>query len=626
MKVTHKVAILASAIVALSFAIFSWMQYHTVRNALYEQTSQSTAEATSVLGFQITNWLNTKLKLIDLISQNLDSDFSRENIDKAFAPELLKNEFILIFGGLDTDGKAIGNDPAWKPEGWDARKRPWYPYAKENQQAVLTDPYVDHGTGEILISAVAKFTDRGTFKGAFGGDLSLKTVSDALNTLNFHNTGYAFLLNANGNIISHPDTELNGKPLSDLFDGQPPSLQPELHESSVGNEAVFVSFHKLEGLYGSDWLIGVVLDKSLVMADANQFGITALIATIFSALICSAALYFTVTKQLKPLENLRTSLVEINSGEGDLTKRLTITSKDEFGQVSKDFNQFIDYLQNMITQVKQITAEVRHNSEHTSSTASQAASHLDKQLYELDQLATAMHQMSATAQDVATNAQHAADSARHAEDAASNGVEVVARTTDSIGLLTADMENIVSTVNELAGYSDNIESILTVITEIADQTNLLALNAAIEAARAGDMGRGFAVVADEVRALASRTQQSTEEIKDMIQQLQSGVKNAENTIMNSREMAVKTREEAGKADQVLNTIRDNIQEINQMTIQIATAAEEQSATSEEINRNTTNIRDLSQSVADSAKEQESSCHKMADLTRKQDAELGKLKV
>lgn len=626
MKVSHKVALFASIIIAISFAAFSWIQYNTVRAALYDKAEQNTYEATSVLGDQITNWLNAKLKLIDMMAQNIDANFSPETIQSTFDAPLLKDEFILIFGGLDTDGERITNDPNWNPTGWDARKRPWYPYAKENDRAVLTDPYSDAVTKEILISAVANLSDRGEFKGAFGGDLSLKTVSDALNTLNFHNTGYAFMVNADGNIISHPDAELNGQAIGTLFDGQTPDFATELHESTSNGETVFVAFHKLEDIYGSEWLIGVVLNKSLVMAEANQFGLAALIATIISALICSAAIYFTVSHQLLPLENLRKSLIEINSGNGDLTKRLTISRNDEFGQVSNDFNQFIAYLQTLITNIKQVTAEVRNNSEHISGSASASSAGLEKQLYELDQLATAMHEMSATAQDVALNAQHAADSATRADEAVGTGVEIVSRTSESIGLLASDMENIVSTINDLAGFSDNIASILTVITEIADQTNLLALNAAIEAARAGDMGRGFAVVADEVRALASRTQQSTEEIKDMIQQLQSGVKNAEGVIMNSRDMATQTQGIAGEADTALQAIRDNIQEINQMTIQIATAAEQQSATSEEINRNTTNIRDLSQSASENAKAQETNCHAMSDLTRRQDSELSKFKV
>lgn len=626
MKVSHKVALLASCIVVLAFAIFSWVQYNTVRTALYEKTEQSTLESTSALSHQVTNWLNGKLALIDMMAQNIDSDFSDATIKSTFSAPILKEEFILIFGGLATDGIAITNDPSWQPVNWDARKRPWYPLAKANKQAVLTDPYPDAQTKEILISAVANFYDRGEFKGAFGGDLSLKTVSDAVNTLNFHDTGYAFLVGADGNIISHPAADLNGNPISELFTGQVPAFESRFMEADVDGATVFTAFNKLEGLYGSDWYIGVVLDKSKVMAEATRFGWTALIVTLISALVCSVALYIAVSKQLTPLQKLRESLIDINSGDGDLTKRLEVISKDEFGQVSKDFNEFIDYLQRLIKQVKEISVDVRGNTDKTAQSASDAAVSLENQLFELDQLATAMHEMSATAQDVAANAQRAADAAHSADDAAGKGVAVVSKTTDSIASLASEMEGVVQTINDLAGYSDNIESILTVITDIADQTNLLALNAAIEAARAGDMGRGFAVVADEVRALASRTQQSTEEIKKMIHQLQLGVRNAEEIILNSRDTANSTQEVASEADSVLGAIRDSIMEINQMTVQIATAAEEQSATSEEINRNTTNIRDISQVVSDSAKDQEQNCAEMVSLTSRQDAELGKFKV
>ena len=626
MKVSQKVALLASVIVVLTFAIYSWLQYHSVRDTLMEKTQQATQESASVLGFQITNWLNAKLRLIDMMAENIDQNFSKETIQNTFDLPLLKKEFILIFGGLDTDGKTITNDPSWNPAGWDARKRPWYPYAKSNKQAVLTDPYADAATKEILISAVANFYDNGRFMGAFGGDLSLKSVSDALNKLNFNNSGYAFLVSADGNIISHPNGDMNSKNYSELFGGQAPAMTTELKEASSAGIDVLTGFYRLEGLFGSDWLVGVVLEKDKVMAEASELGMMAVIATLVSALVCSVALYAAVTRQLLPLQHLRQSLQEINRGEGDLTRRLPVESKDEFGQVSSDFNQFIEYLQSLIRQVKDITSEVRNNSDMTACAASDASNCLTSQLHELDQLATAMHEMSATAHEVAQNAQNAADAVNRADEAAAVGADVVSHTTSAIASLSEDMENVVQTINELAGYSNNIESILTVITDIAEQTNLLALNAAIEAARAGEMGRGFAVVADEVRALASRTQESTEEIKNMIQQLQSCVRTAENTIAKGRDKAQKTQQEASEANEVLINIRGNISEISQMTIQIATAAEEQSATAEEINRNASNIRDLGQSVADGAKAQESNCVTMAELTARQDTELSKFRV
>jgi methyl-accepting chemotaxis protein len=237
-----------------------------------------------------------------------------------------------------------------------------------------------------------------------------------------------------------------------------------------------------------------------------------------------------------------------------------------------------------------------------------------------------MHEMSATAHDVADNAQTAASRANQADAAAKEGEVIVDRTTTSIAELTYKMGDVVTTINDLVKYSDNIESILTVITDIADQTNLLALNAAIEAARAGEQGRGFAVVADEVRTLASKTQESTEQIKKMIQQLQTGVRGAEKVILESRENANSTQKIADQAKLSLEAIRISINEINDMTVQIAAAAEEQSATSNEINRNTTNIRDISQSVSDAAQGQSVLCETMVEITVEQARSLDKFKV
>ena len=626
MKVSHKIALFTSTIVVLAFTVFSWVQYHSVKDALYEKTSTATAEATEALSQQITNWLNGKLALIDMMAENIDQDFSGNTIQSTFDLPLLKKEFILIFGGLATDGARITNTPSWDPEGWDARQRPWYPYAQQHSRSVLTDPYPDAATKEILISAVTQLTDNGQFKGAFGGDLSLKAVSDAVNTLNFHGTGYAFLVSAEGNIISHPNGELNGKALGELFTDGLPAYEETLQDASIAGTDVFTAFHTLDGLYGSDWLIGVVLDRDKVMAEATSFGWAALIGTLISALLTSVAIYIAVTRQLMPLQTLTVSLQDINSGDGDLTKRIVVQSNDEFGHLSEEFNRFLEYLQQLVSQVKNISHDVRSNTDLTAVAAETSNAQLEQQLFELDQLATAMHEMSATAQDVAANAQRTASSSQAVDEATHTGVEVVSRTTDSIAGLANDMEQVVSTINDLSSYSDNIASILTTITDIADQTNLLALNAAIEAARAGDLGRGFAVVADEVRALASRTQQSTEEIKSMINQLQAGVKNAEVVILKGRDRAAETQAMASEADGVLGSIRERILEINQMTLQIATAAEEQSATAEEINRNTSNIRDISGSVSEQARQQEESCKTTVQLTGQQDAALGKFRT
>ncbi|GLS90025.1 methyl-accepting chemotaxis protein [Psychromonas marina] len=626
MKVAVKVVLGTSLVLVLAISMLSFFQYREMTDNLRQHSSHSIEESSDALAQQVTNWLNSKIEVIDLISQNLDNNTSRSNIQNTFNAPVLKDQFILLFGGLETDGIAISNDPTWDSTGWDARTRPWYHVAETSHRATITEPYTDPVTDEIIISVVAPLTDGGQFKGAFGGDLSLKVVSDALNTLTFDDAGYAFLLAKDGNIISHPKIENNNKNYNQLFAGVSPSMNKQVQEIQVDGETLWVSFTALKDLRGMDWYIGVVVQESIVMADANAMGFKNVIGGILSVLISIVLLGAMMKKILQPIGCLAASLTEINSGNGDLTKRLPITSTDEFGDVARQFNVFIANLQGTITNVKKLASDVYQSNENVSNESEKASSELVQQLSELDQLATAMNEMASSAVEVANNAQVAAQSATTAGQETATGVAIVSNATDSINNLAVQMETAVESVVELANFSNNIESILTVITAIAEQTNLLALNAAIEAARAGESGRGFAVVADEVRSLASRTQESTSEIKLMIEQLQAGVRYAENNIKESREVAMTTAEEASKANDALDTIRDAIMQINDMNLQIASAAEQQSRTSEEINQNTTNIRDISQDVSNGAQQQAQYAKLMKQQVKEQDTQLNQFKV
>ncbi len=627
MKVAHKVALAASLVVILAFTAFSLFQYNSVRSALYSKAEDSVQEASTSLSNEISYWLNARLDLINLMAQTIDQDFSRDTIDWIFSSPVLKQQFILVFGGLDSDGKAIKNDDSWNPPPtWDARKRPWYPYARDNNEAVLTAPYEDSTTGEILISAVAKLTDKGQFMGAFGGDISLVSVAETVNSITFNETGYAFLIDRDGNIISHPNAELNGEPLSTLLGQKVPSFSATLQPIKVNGRNQLIAFRPVQDLPGSDWLVGVMLDERKVMADANEFGLWAIAGAIISTLLSCVVLYLLMQRILAPLGRLSATLGEISQGGGNLTQRLNLDSKDEFGALAKSFDEFISFLQRLISEVKQEALVMQDKASDTASSASTSTTHIRQQLDELDQLATAMHEMSATAHQVAQSAQTTAEAAREADTSAQDGTQVMEQTRQSIDTLVTEMNQAMENITQLTHYSNNIESILTTIVDISEQTNLLALNAAIEAARAGDLGRGFAVVADEVRALASRTQQSTTEIRGMIEQLQQGVATAETSIRDNTERALDTQSHALTASNSLESIRDSIRSINEMTVQIATAAEEQSSTTEEINRNTTNIRDLSQQVSEGAEQQTELCHTMNELSQKQSEQLGRFKV
>jgi methyl-accepting chemotaxis protein len=535
MKISHRVGLAAATVLLLTTTLLSVAQVTQVRKTLYTQVSASIDETSGALARQIENWLNAKLKLMDLAAQTIDRNYSAEETQRVITTATLNNEFILVFGTLTADGKPIKNTDSWKPAAdWDGRKRPWYALGISAKQAVLTEPYVDSTTNETLISAVVPLSDNGTILGAIGGDIRLNTISDAINTLDFNGSGYAFLMSKNGNIIAHPNHELDGKRYSELFDGQSPALTSDLTDISAADKDLLVSFTPLTNLKGMDWYIGVVLDKSVIMAEANALSWRAVIGTVLGVVISLFVLIALMNALLKPLAQLHNSLREVNSGQGDLTRRLPASGNDEISLLARDFNSFIETLQNLIRDVMGNSRQVRESTTLTSNAANQSASRLQQQMQELDQLATAMQEMASTAEEVARNAQSAAQAAVVANEQTENGVRVVSRSTEAIMNLAEEMNETSSSINELSKLSQNIESILSVITSIADQTNLLALNAAIEAARAGESGRGFAVVADEVRSLASRTQQSTQEIRQMIDQLQSGVRQAEARMQQSR--------------------------------------------------------------------------------------------
>ena len=627
MKIAHKVGLAAATVLFLTTSLLSLLQVTQVRDTLRSQIESSISESSNALARQIENWLNAKLRLMDTMSQTIDSHYGPEETQRVFDLPLLKDEFILVFGALEATGQTLKNSADWNPAAdYDGRKRPWYDLGKGADRAVLTEPYVDSTTGEILISAVAKISDAGRFLGVFGGDIRLQSVADAVNTLDFNGAGYAFLLSRSGNIISHPNSDYNGKSYSELFGGQSPALGKELREVEADGKTLLISFTPLPNLRGMDWYIGVVLDESVVMAETNRLTWLAVVGTVVGVAISLVVLGLLMNSLLKPLGLLSSSLREINSGEGDLTRRLAISSNDEVGELSQEFNRFLQTLQTLIGDVMSSSHHVRESTALTSNESEQAARRLQEQLQEVDQLATAMQEMASTAEEVARNAQAAAQAAVAANEETENGVRVVSQSSSAIRHLADEMDGTSHAINELAKLSHNIESILQVITSIAEQTNLLALNAAIEAARAGESGRGFAVVADEVRSLASRTQQATQEIRQMIDQLQGGVRQAENRMQQSRDTASKTAEEASAANDMLGRIREAITRINDMNLQIATAAEEQSATTEEINRNTTNIRDISHELAGGAEQQVRQCASMVEQVGQQDRLLGRFKV
>ncbi|WP_315919934.1 methyl-accepting chemotaxis protein [Vibrio fluvialis] len=307
--------------------------------------------------------------------------------------------------------------------------------------------------------------------------------------------------------------------------------------------------------------------------------------------------YFMNRSIMRPLELFGNSIRSFASGDADLTARLESFNAPEFNGLSKDFNAFVESLQALIQQVRAVSQQVVDESIAMNQRASESALLSSGQQKETEQVATAMTEMTTTAEEISNNASHAAESARIADDNVGVAHKVVVATADSVSGLSEEIVQASIVISRLEEDVKNIASSLDVIQEIAEQTNLLALNAAIEAARAGEQGRGFAVVADEVRKLASRTQDSTGEIHDMIQRLKTASDDAVDVMGRSQTRSVDTVSQANSAIEALQHIRDSVENILDMNALIATATSQQSVVGQDISQRVVVISEQSERSA-----------------------------
>ncbi|NRD72832.1 methyl-accepting chemotaxis protein [Shewanella sp. VB17] len=622
MRFVHKIVIAVSLILTLSLGSLSTYQYIKIKGQLEEQVTSSVAELAGSMTSNIEAVMFEKANLTAYAASLLQADFSDEHFLDILNQPVIKQHFILAGMGLDT-GHFVGNDPAWDPgSSYDPRKRMWYQEAQKQGKQLFTEPYADATTGDILVSVSAPLFENGQFKGALFTDVSLESLAKISNEAHLFDAGYAFIVGKKGNFIAHPDVTQNGQSMSKFF-GEALDTTTAFNEVTIDGRVHIVNFSPLSGL---DWTLGIVLNESIIFAAASELRNDAILYSLLSLVMATLLISGIISRLMKPLETLNKAMADVSTGDGDLTRRLSTDSDVEFATLASNFNSFAVKLQEIIQKVKAIGGEVNVSSESMLLGASSATKAMGLQTQEVEMLATAMHEMAMTASEVAQNAQGAATAVQEADNAVTDGTKAVLETTESIEHLSVQIEKAVVAVKELEADTVSIESILSVINEIAGQTNLLALNAAIEAARAGESGRGFAVVADEVRSLAARTQESTSEIKEKIEKLQSGVACVVSVMAESRNTTVTTVEKAKTANDTLNDIRRSIEEITDMNLQIAGAAKEQSHVAEEMNKNTTNIRDFSQEVAENAEQSRISASVQLEHVKEQEGLLNQFIV
>ncbi|MCR9939290.1 methyl-accepting chemotaxis protein [Vibrio antiquarius] len=623
MKFRHKVVTASSFLLLITVSLLSTQQVMTIRSQTQEHIDSSVNEILTSVGNTVQSEMNAKKDLARSITEVIELNPSSHNyVQNILERPTLKASFLAIGFGYESNGFVIENDDGWEagPD-YDPRQRPWFIAAKNKGDLVVTDPYVDASSKNVIISVGTPVKENGQFLAGMFYDLELTTLSDLVNQVNLFDAGYLFLVTADGTTIAHPQSKYNGEKVGSYLP-QVDLTQSTQHIEIDGDRYMINLTH----IPGENWYVGSVIDEAIAYSAVGELRNSAIIYSIIAVIASVIALTLLIRTLMRPLDTLNNAIKGVASGKGDLTQRLETDTDQEFSELATNFNTFMENLQQQIIESKSISDQILNGTQITAEGAKDSAGAIQTQLQELEQLATAMHEMSVTATEVANNAQGAASAAKEADQATVEGSSVVGESTQTINMLSDSIDLAVEEVQVLESATANIETILKVINDIADQTNLLALNAAIEAARAGESGRGFAVVADEVRTLAQRTQESTTEIRTMIEQLQSGASSVANAMHQSKGSAVEAVEKADLANNALQRIRDAIQRISDMNLQIASAAEEQSLVAEEINNNTVNIKDLSTQVAESANRTNDAMQAQQEDVHKQDQILNRFTV
>ncbi|MBL4882067.1 MAG: methyl-accepting chemotaxis protein [Oleispira sp.] len=356
---------------------------------------------------------------------------------------------------------------------------------------------------------------------------------------------------------------------------------------------------------------------------ALTLGVTVTGITVGILLLLS---WSTVSSISIALNSLLYSLKDIASGDGDLTKRIEKKSNDELGEVVDWFNQFVDKLHHSISDVVSSIQPLTSLSVDLGTLTNETLTITGKQNQATEAVSLVVEEMVSSVQAVSSHASSASEAANDADKAAKDGRDIVNKTVESINGLAQEVERAGEVIRKLEADTENVGTILDVIKGIAEQTNLLALNAAIEAARAGEQGRGFAVVADEVRTLASRTQDSTQEIQKVIEKLQTAARSAVEVMAQSKQRAQTSVEQAAQTGESLAAITERVEAINHMNMQIVSAAGEQERAAYSIKENVIGIKETSESAMQSIKKVEAASASLVDISTNLQAVTGEFKV
>ncbi|EOW6845474.1 methyl-accepting chemotaxis protein [Cronobacter sakazakii] len=522
-----------------------------------QQASLNTLRSTSAShNLAISDWVNSKTAMI----QSLDTVALGTDPVPVFTQMAKAGGFMNVYAGYATKTAKFSN-PEGVPADYDPTIRPWYQQAVKADAPVVTAPYVDAGTGKLVVTFAVPVKQNGVIAAVVAGDLSMESVIANVRSIHPTENSSGLLVNDDGTLIAAKDPALTSKPFDKAVSGVAFS---ELKTSDTALEGDIGGAQKAllaTRVPGTQWYLVVALDASDATSGMRALLSTSAISVLVLLLITGALMHFLVTRLLKRLLMIRDALVAISSGTNDLSQRLPEDGRDEVAQIAHAFNAFCDKLAGVMGQLRDASASVKVAANEIAAGNQDLSGRTEQAASSLRETASAVEQITASVANSTDAAAQANSQAQSATDAASRGGEVVSKA--------------ISTMQLIESASAKIGDITSVIDGIAFQTNILALNASVEAARAGEQGRGFAVVAGEVRNLASRSAQAAKEIKSLIDSTTQSVATGSRYVRLAGESMEEIVSSIGNVSGIMREITvatseqmKGIQEINHAVLQL----------------------------------------------------------